>query len=96
MRLAQRIVPAVASTNAIVAALLVQEAFRFKTFCCCSASDRSEDGELENYIMYSGDARTYMHTFGLERNPVSSGAAGLPVRQRRASSLGFSHYREDS
>lgn len=65
----KRLVPAVASTNAIVAALLVQEAFRFKTFCCCSASDRSEDGELENYVMYSGDAQTYMHTFALERNP---------------------------
>ncbi|KAL8436624.1 hypothetical protein ACSSS7_001554 [Eimeria intestinalis] len=64
-----RIVPAVASTNAIVAALLVQEAFRFKTFCCCSEADRSEDGELENYVMYSGDAQTYMHTFALERNP---------------------------
>ncbi|XP_026194231.1 NEDD8-activating enzyme E1 catalytic subunit [Cyclospora cayetanensis] len=67
---AKRIVPAVSSTNAIVAALLVQEAFRFKTFCCCSAADRSDDGELENYIMYSGDAQTYMHTFALERNPV--------------------------
>ncbi|OEH76443.1 ubiquitin activating protein [Cyclospora cayetanensis] len=66
---AKRIVPAVSSTNAIVAALLVQEAFRFKTFCCCSAADRSDDGELENYIMYSGDAQTYMHTFALERNP---------------------------
>lgn len=72
---AQRLVPAVASTNAIVAALLVQEAFRFKTFCCCSASDRSEDGELENYVMYSGDAQTYMHTFALERNPVSTGGS---------------------
>ncbi|KAL8443035.1 hypothetical protein Emag_006141 [Eimeria magna] len=46
-----RIVPAVASTNAVVAALLVQEAFRFKTFCCCSEADRSEDGDLENYVM---------------------------------------------
>ncbi|KAL8271518.1 hypothetical protein Esti_004553 [Eimeria stiedai] len=64
-----RIVPAVASTNAVVAALLVQEAFRFKTFCCCSEADRSEDGELENYVMYSGDAQAYMHTFALERNP---------------------------
>ncbi|KAL8424441.1 hypothetical protein Efla_001043 [Eimeria flavescens] len=65
----KRIVPAVASTNAIIAAVLVQEAFRYKTFCCCSEADRSEEGELENYVMYSGDAQTYMHTFALERNP---------------------------
>lgn len=76
--LAQRIVPAVASTNAIVAALLVQEAFRFKTFCCCSAADRSEDGELENYVMYSGDSQTYMHTFSLERDPVRNRQVSRP------------------
>lgn len=67
----QNIVPAVASTNAIVAALLVQEAFRYKTFCCFSLADRNEEGDLENYIMFSGDAQVYMHTFALERKAVS-------------------------
>ena len=87
MNVTQRIVPAMASTIAIVAALLVQEVFRFKTFCCCSASDRNEQGELENYVMYSGDAQAYMHTFALERNRVGSWVPRYHLKRGNCSNL---------
>ncbi|MCJ1389292.1 hypothetical protein MMC18_002148 [Xylographa bjoerkii] len=50
----KNIVPAIASTNAIVAASCCNEAFKIATSC---------NPYLDNYMMYSGDEGIYTYTF---------------------------------
>jgi len=60
MGVVKRIIPAVASTNALISAQLVQEALKISTYCA---------SVMDNYMMYMGDDGLYTHTFSYERNP---------------------------
>ena len=54
----QNIIPAVASTNAIVAAACVNEAVKFITFC---------SQNLNSYMMYMGSDGVHSHTFAYQQ-----------------------------
>ncbi|MCJ1478449.1 hypothetical protein MMC13_007129 [Lambiella insularis] len=54
----KNIIPAIASTNAIVAASCCNEAFKIATGC---------NPYLDNYMMYSGDDSIYTYTFTHEK-----------------------------
>ena len=56
----KNIIPAIASTNAAIAAAEVNEALKYVTSCA---------GNLENYLMYNGVTGLYTHTFEYEKNP---------------------------
>ena len=56
----KNIIPAIASTNAIIAASCCNEAFKIAT---------STNPYLNNYMMYSGDDGVYTYTFEHQRKP---------------------------
>ena len=69
MGVVKNIIPAVASTNAIIAAACVNEVVKLLTFCSQS---------LNTYMMYMGSAGVYSHTFVFEKKencPVSTSSA---------------------
>jgi len=56
----KRIIPAIASTNALIAAAVCAEALKISTYC---------GPMLETYMMYMGQAGVYAHTFLYEKKP---------------------------
>merc|ERR1711988_1937785 len=54
----KRIIPAIASTNALISAALVAEALKVSTYC---------GPVLNNYMMYMGQTGVYAHTFVYEK-----------------------------
>jgi ubiquitin-activating enzyme E1 C len=72
----KNIIPAIASTNAAVAAAEVNEAFKYITTCA---------GSLENYLMYNGVTGVYSHTFDYEKNAscADCGSAQTTVKLPR-------------
>ncbi|KAJ3137932.1 hypothetical protein HK100_000230 [Physocladia obscura] len=60
MGVVKNIIPAIASTNAIVAAATANEAFKLATSCAPI---------VNNYMMYVGDEGLYTYTFPLEKKP---------------------------
>lgn len=56
----KNIIPAIASTNAIIAASCCNEAFKIAASC---------NPFLSNYMMYSGDEGVYTYTFETEKKP---------------------------
>ncbi|TPX65963.1 hypothetical protein SpCBS45565_g04822 [Spizellomyces sp. 'palustris'] len=65
----KNIIPAIASTNAIVAASCANEAFKIATNCATA---------MNNYMMYVGDQGVYTYTFELQKKddcPVCGGKA---------------------
>jgi NEDD8-activating enzyme E1 len=54
----QNIIPAVASTNAIIAAACVNEAIKYLTYC---------SQNLNSYMMYMGSDGVHSHTFAYEQ-----------------------------
>lgn len=71
----KNIIPAVASTNAIIAAACTQEAFKIAT---------STAPYLNNYMMYAGNEGMYTYTFDYARRPdcpvCGSSSRSLAVR----------------
>ncbi|GAA5858463.1 hypothetical protein JCM8547_007317 [Rhodosporidiobolus lusitaniae] len=65
----KRIIPAIASTNAIISAACCNEAFKIAT---------STNPYLSNYMMYTGNESIYTYTFEYDKNlhcPVCGGEA---------------------
>ena len=58
--MSQNIIPAVASTNAIIAAACVNEAVKYLTFC---------SQNLNSYMMFMGHDGVHSHTFAYEQKP---------------------------
>eukprot|EP01119_Soliformovum_irregulare_P013387 TRINITY_DN3550_c0_g1_i1.p1 TRINITY_DN3550_c0_g1~~TRINITY_DN3550_c0_g1_i1.p1 ORF type:complete len:428 (+),score=123.97 TRINITY_DN3550_c0_g1_i1:66-1349(+) len=56
----KRIIPAIAATNALIAAAEANEAFKVATNC---------SGYLNNFMMYNGVAGVYTYTFDYEKKP---------------------------
>lgn len=61
----KNIIPAIASTNAIVAAMCTNEAFKLVT----SAAPPLGTPGANNYCMYTGDEGVYTYTFEHQRKP---------------------------
>eukprot|EP00127_Corallochytrium_limacisporum_P007341 Clim_evm28s247 gene=Clim_evmTU28s247 len=57
---AKNIIPAIASTNAAMAAVIAHEVFKLAMSCCLP---------MNNYLMYNGSSGVYCFTFEYERNP---------------------------
>jgi len=68
----KRIIPAIASTNAVIAAACANEAFKI-----CTLSSQY----LKNYMMYNGGEGLYTSTVNYEKNPhcLVCGTQGVPV-----------------
>ncbi|KAL4773080.1 hypothetical protein BDW60DRAFT_27336 [Aspergillus nidulans var. acristatus] len=56
----KNIIPAIASTNAVIAAATTSEALKIATSC---------NPFLENYMMYAGEEGVYTYTFEAEKKP---------------------------
>ncbi|RJE22456.1 hypothetical protein PHISCL_05188 [Aspergillus sclerotialis] len=56
----KNIIPAIASTNAVIAAATTSEALKIATSC---------NPYLENYMMYAGEEGVYTYTFDAEKKP---------------------------
>ncbi|RMJ29112.1 hypothetical protein PHISP_00055 [Aspergillus sp. HF37] len=56
----KNIIPAIASTNAVIAASTTSEALKIATSC---------NPYLENYMMYAGEEGVYTYTFDAEKKP---------------------------
>ena len=60
MGVVKNIIPAIASTNALVSAACANEALKIATFCSLS---------VDNYMMYMGQTGVYGNTFKYEKDP---------------------------
>ncbi|KAF7256357.1 hypothetical protein EG68_05904 [Paragonimus skrjabini miyazakii] len=65
----KRIIPAVASTNAVVAAACATEVFKLVTFCY---------NYLDNYMNFSDLDGVYTYTFSVERKPDCMACNNIP------------------
>eukprot|EP01128_Nolandella_sp_AFSM9_P004828 TRINITY_DN224_c0_g1_i1.p1 TRINITY_DN224_c0_g1~~TRINITY_DN224_c0_g1_i1.p1 ORF type:complete len:483 (+),score=102.96 TRINITY_DN224_c0_g1_i1:44-1450(+) len=87
----KRIIPAIASTNAVVAASCANEAFKI----CTGASHY-----LKNYMMYNGGEGLYTSTVNYEKNEhcLVCGTVGVPLSFPAATTLQelISHFIEDT
>ena len=59
MGVVKNIIPAIASTNALIAAAWVSEALKIATYI---------SKPLDSYFMFMGQTRTHTHTFHYEKN----------------------------
>lgn len=80
MGVVKRIIPAIASTNALISAALVSEALKISTYC---------GPVLNSYMMYMGQTGVYTHTFPYEKKEdcMVCGGGRLVVKRPRNSTL---------
>ncbi|KAK4047783.1 NEDD8 activating enzyme [Microbotryomycetes sp. JL221] len=71
----KRIIPAIASTNAIIAAACCNEAFKIAT---------SSNPYLSNYMMYTGNESIYTYTFEHQQKPECPVCGGESVELTQA------------
>ncbi|ORZ31115.1 hypothetical protein BCR44DRAFT_123515 [Catenaria anguillulae PL171] len=76
----KNIIPAIASTNAVISAACVVEAIKLTTNC---------QPTLDNYMMYTGNESVYTFTFALERKPDCPvcGAGHLTIQLPRTATV---------
>ncbi|BGP14408.1 hypothetical protein JCM10213_004532 [Rhodosporidiobolus nylandii] len=76
----KRIIPAIASTNAIISAACCNEAFKIAT---------STNPYLNNYMMYTGNESVYTYTFEHQRKPECPvcGGENVAITQKADASL---------
>lgn len=74
----KRIIPAIASTNALIAAALVAEALKVATYC---------GPVLNNYMMYMGQQGVYTHTFPYQKKEDCMVCGGAKLTMKRPKSL---------
>lgn len=67
----KNIIPAIASTNAVIAASTTSEVLKIATSC---------NPYLENYMMYAGEEGVYTYTFEAEKKPDCPVCGNLPRR----------------
>lgn len=86
MGVVKNIIPAIASTNALVSAACVNEAFKFLTGC---------NYQLDNYMMFMGQTGIYTNTFvyGRERDCFVCSRTEIVVNTTHATPLG--HFLKD-
>jgi len=75
MGVVKRIIPAIASTNALISAALVGEAIKITTYC---------GPILSNYMMYMGGTGVYTHTFVYEKKESCLVCGGAELKLTRA------------
>jgi len=80
MGVVKRIIPAIASTNALIAAAICVEALKISTYC---------GPMLETYMMYMGQTGVYTHTFLKEKEDkcMVCGGGTLKLTRPRGSTL---------
>merc|ERR1711916_328123 len=76
----KNIIPAVASSNALISAVCAQEAFKLATNC---------NGTLDNWMMFTGDTGLYTFSFPYARkdNCPVCGSAAATIERPVASTL---------
>merc|ERR1719265_2563569 len=75
MGVVKRIIPAIASTNALISAALVQEAIKITTY---------GGPILSNYMMYMGQTGVYTHTFVYEKKESCVVCGGNDMKMLRS------------
>eukprot|EP00296_Roombia_truncata_P007790 JP446243.1.p1 GENE.JP446243.1~~JP446243.1.p1 ORF type:complete len:394 (+),score=103.47 JP446243.1:68-1249(+) len=82
---AKNIIPAVASTNAIIAAACVNEALKIVTGCSL---------ELDNYLMYNGAAGVYTHAYVVEKLESCLACSLVPIKLSLESTTTLGEFRK--
>ncbi|KAA8492042.1 NEDD8-activating enzyme E1 catalytic subunit [Porphyridium purpureum] len=74
----KNVIPAVASTNAVIAAVCAHECLKLASYLAPS---------MNNYMMYNGEAGVYSYTYQNQRRPDCA-VCGVPVPRRLGISAG--------
>ncbi|KAK9900867.1 hypothetical protein P389DRAFT_157380 [Cystobasidium minutum MCA 4210] len=82
----KNIIPAIASTNAIISASICNEAFKIAT---------GSAPYLQNYMTYSGTTAPYTYTFQLERQPHCPVCGGETIDMQASASQTLQDFLED-